>query len=174
MNPRLSTPSTMTDLMEYIIPAAYRVLPEPMRSDRASAMLITAGLQETKFLRRRQMLKGPARGLWQFEKNGLFGIFQHPRSRPHLENLAKSLRYPSLAYVEENGLLLVEHNDILACALARLLLWTDLDKLPSREQPGLGWEIYYRTWHPGRPHYETWTTYFEEAWQRVDGSHELR
>lgn len=176
MIPRMYNPGTMVDLMSYILPAAYRVLPVPMQSARASAMLIAIGLQETKFLARRQYRNGPARGFWQFEERGaLWGVVKHPASREHVINVLRNLRYG--ATMAKNLPLfhdVLSHNDVLACALARLLLWTDSKPIPDRGEPNTAWAMYMRTWNPGKPHRETWDAYFSEAWDRVDFSPELR
>lgn len=174
MIPRGYDPMSMMDLLPYILPAAYRLLPTVMRSDQASAMLMAIGLQETRFLDRRQMRGGPARSFWQFEPNGLRGVARHRASEPHLKNVVLNLRYTYIRGDAEYLMELVEHNDILACAAARLLLWTDSKRLPSRNEPELGWEMYLRTWHPGRPHPETWNAFFNEAWDRVDFTPEAR
>ncbi len=174
MIPRTYNPRMMVELMPYILPAAYRLLPVPMRSDRASAMLMTIALQESKCMGRRQMRSGPARSLWQFEPNGILGVMAHPASRQHFVSLMRNLRYGGHTTDVEFVHSTIEHNDILACALARLLLWTDSKPLPGRDEPELGWGMYLRTWNPGDPHRETWDSYFHEAWDRVDFLPEAR
>jgi hypothetical protein len=55
----------------------------------------------------------------------------------------------------------LSHNDILACAFARLLLWIDKAPLPSTEADG--WRYYVRNWRPGRPRIERWGGCWEQA-----------
>lgn len=181
MIPRGYAPSTMIDLMAYILPAAYRLLPEQMRSARASAMVMTCGLQESKLMHRRQLPRrpggqpGPARSLWQFEPNGLRGVIKHPASREHVANVLRNLRYN--VKMMENVLHfheVIEHNDILACAMARLLLWTDTRPIPDRGEAKTAWAMYLRTWNPGDPKPDTWASYYDEAWDRVDFLPEAR
>ena len=56
-------------------------------------------------------------------------------------------------------------NDILACAFARLLLWTLPDALPGRDDAVVGWSQYRRTWRPGTPHPEPWAGHWKPAWE---------
>jgi len=174
MIPRSYSPAAMTELMPLVVSAAYLLLPSPMRSDRASAMLIAIALQESKMLRRRQLGGGPARGLWQFERSGLRGVMAHSASCQHFANMARNCRYPLIDDVD-HMLIAVEHNDIFACAVARLLLWTDAEPLPGRDNPASAWQLYLRTWNPGKPRPEGWAASFSDAWDMVDFNHlELR
>lgn len=43
----------------------------------------------------------------------------------------------------------IEHNDILAAGLARLLLYTDPLPLPPLGDAESAWALYLRTWRPG-------------------------
>lgn len=163
----------MTELaLRFIVPCAYSVLPKTMQSPKATAMLLAIGLQESKFQDRRQQ-HGPARGFWQFEQlGGIVGVMTHAKTRGPLATALTELRYAKA--IGQSDLLhdIVEHNDIVACVFARLLLWTVPDALPTRDQPGIGWAQYLNGWRPGKPHRETWTDYFIEAWARVDTSEE--
>ena len=58
----------------------------------------------------------------------------------------------------------IEYQDVLAACFARLLLWTDARPLPNADEPEAGWEIYQRTWRPGRPHQATWAANFAAGW----------
>jgi len=161
----------MIDLiLRYTLPAAYALLPPAMASREASALLLAIGLQESGFLTRRQRLGGPARGFWQFERGGgVHGVLTHPAVAFHIEAACSALVYRTPSGIREHELhAAIEHNDVLACVFARLLLWTLPDPLPGRDASGLGWAMYLSAWRPGRPHSDTWPAHYAEAWARVD------
>lgn len=159
----------MIDLaVTYILPAALSTLPPEMDSPAARAMLIAIGLQESKFLDRRQQNYGPARGFWQFERTAIRGVGRHVRSMGHLNAALRRMRYEALIGETANLHYAIEDNDVLACVFARLLLWTVPASLPPRDQPNIGWGQYLAAWNPGKPHPSTWAAYFNEAWERVE------
>ena len=43
----------------------------------------------------------------------------------------------------------IEHDDVLAAGLARLLLYTDPARLPKLGDVEGAWQLYLRTWRPG-------------------------
>ena len=43
----------------------------------------------------------------------------------------------------------IEHDDVLAAGLARLLLFTDPGRLPKLGDVDGAWQLYLRTWRPG-------------------------
>lgn len=150
----------------HTIPAAYHVLPERMASPEATAMLLVIGLQESKFAHRRQV-RGPARGLWQFERGGgVAGVLTHRNTAHTIRNVLEALRYPA-DMDDYKCHTAIEHNDVLACCFARLLLWTLPDALPGRLEVERGWSQYLRSWRPGRPHMETWAGNYSLAWALV-------
>lgn len=163
-------------VLKFVIPAGYSLLPERMNSKAATAMLLAMGLQESKFLHRRQIVRGgklgPARGLWQFEEGGgVRGVLEHRSSREPALHALRELRYQTNGRVITSRPVIhaaLEHNDVLACCFARLLLFTLPGALPARHQPGIGWSQYLEAWRPGAPHPETWPAYFAEAWDRVE------
>ncbi|HXG88757.1 MAG TPA: hypothetical protein VNJ02_10510 [Vicinamibacterales bacterium] len=156
----------LTHLHQFAIPAAYAVLPPAMASPRATAMLLAIALQESRCRHRRQMGGGPARGLYQFERNGgTAGVIVHPTTRPIIGAALQALCYPVFLDACFSA---IEHNDVLASAFARCLLWTDPAPLPGADDPAAGWALYLRTWRPGRPHETTWRDHFQSAWQVVD------
>lgn len=123
----------------------------------AERMLVAIALQESRLKHRRQ-IGGPARGFWQFETGGLSGVLRHSASKDDAARLIDTL-----VYKPEVGLLhaALEHNDILACGMARLLLWTDAKPLPLIEDEG--WAYYLRNWRPGRPHPSYWPVAWKAA-----------
>ncbi|MNX11332.1 hypothetical protein D3C86_410920 [compost metagenome] len=147
------------------ITPALALLPVQMDTVPARVMLLSIGLQESRFLHRRQ-IGGPARGLWQFEKGtrasrgGCWGVFLHESSRKPLETVCKSrsVRFdPDAIY----GAL--EYDDVLAAGVARLLLWTDPKALPEVGKVDSAWALYLRTWRPGKPHPQTWPALYGRA-----------
>jgi len=58
----------------------------------------------------------------------------------------------------------LEHNDTLAAAFARCLLWTLPDNLPGEHDPADGWRCYVKAWRPGKPNPETWDNFYQRAW----------
>lgn len=152
----------------HTIPAAYSLLPDQMHSPKATAILLAIGLQESKFQHRRQLPKGPARGFWQFERaGGVEGVLTHRSTQTYIRRVLESMEYPSTtdAYKAHTA---IEHNDVLACCFARLLLWTLPDTLPTRAEADAGWSQYLKAWRPGKPHPETWAENFRIAWTVVE------
>ena len=154
-------------LVRHVMPTVSALLPAKMSHPKAWALLMAIGRQESRFKHRKQLPNGPARGWWQFETGGIRGVLGHGASEEHALALLGHLGYVS----NVAGLhLAVEHNDVLAMAFARLLLWTDGRKLPGLNEPDLGWRIYVETWRPGKPHPETWAECFRSGWADMSGS----
>jgi hypothetical protein len=130
---------------------------------RAAVLLLAIAGQECGLADRCQVsaggVRGPAHGLWQFERaGGVMGVLRHPQSRAIAEAVCAAL----LVKPEPDAVWqAIEHNDTLACAFARLLLWTDPKALPGDAEGG--WALYSRTWRPGRPHPETWSRRWADA-----------
>lgn len=148
----------------HIIPAALSLLPAKMDTPEARAMLLAIAGQESAFQHRRQ-IRGPARGLWQFERAGLIGAQMHPASTTHADAVCAALLYDRDQSDELHRAL--EHNDVLACALARLLLWTDPRPLPGSGETDAAWDYYLRNWRPGRPHPSAWASHWRRAWDAI-------
>jgi len=151
-------------LIEHALSPALHLLPGKMDSRQARAMCVAIALQESRIKHRRQ-IGGPARGYWQFELGGgVRGVLTHPASRPHIQSVLAALDYSHDSDAQE-CYEAIEHNDILAAAFARLLLWTLPDSLPNLDSPGKGWTQYLSAWRPGKPHRDTWDAFFKEAWE---------
>lgn len=149
---------------KFILPSALALLPGRMDTPGARAQLLAIGLQESGFDARRQV-KGPARGLWQFEKGGATkGILQHPDLAPILVPVLHTLRYSTDLNEVFTAL---EHNDTLACVFARLLLWTSPREMPSEVDWLTGWMIYVNAWRPGKPRPDAWEGNFKAAWRTL-------
>jgi hypothetical protein len=149
----------------HTIPAALALLPPAMTSPQAIAQLLAIGLQESRFTSRRQFGDGPARGFWQFERaGGVLGVLTHPASGRHVPAVMKALSYPPDPASSGGVHALLEHNDVLAAAFARLLLWTSPKPLPTEPNAEAGWQAYIDTWRPGKPHRATWDAFYAQAW----------
>lgn len=144
--------------LEYM-PAKYTSIP-------ARAMLLAIAKQESDFQYRIQMGKddlqwwhssGPARGYWQFEKNGIKGVLSHHATGNDLFPLLAMLDYPRDAYVIYDA---IAYDTVLACIMARMLLWTYPAQLPHQNDPEYGWKQYMELWRPGKPHKDKW----DESW----------
>lgn len=143
-----------------IVPAL-ALLPARMNSKEALVMLYAIGLQESKFEHRRQMGNGPARGFWQFERNGgVAGVLRHKSSQIHALAACKSRGLTDLKESElikghtpnsivERAYHALERDDVLAAVFARLLLWTDPKALPALGDVDRAFNLYIRTWRPG-------------------------
>lgn len=153
---------TPRDLVQLAILPALRLLPERMNSPAAVAMLIAIALQESG-LRHRAQINGPARGWFQFEPIGVAGVQQHHATRDLAAGIDILTRYqPSEVYPA------IQHNDVLAAAYARLLLWQWPGPLPGgRLDVDEGWTQYLKLWRPGKPHRERWDANYRAGWEAV-------
>lgn len=157
--------TTATYIRQYVIPSAYALLPAPMRSVEATALLCAIALQESRAEHRCQALdgggRGPARGFWQFERAGVSGVVTHKASAPYLRLVCATLRItpmPSAIYEA------IEHNDVLAACCARLLVYTLPMALPTKDDPDEAWNQYIAAWRPGRPRRESWFRHYNAGW----------
>lgn len=158
--PRVSR--TVKWMHERVIPAALALLPPRLDSAKARVQMVATGLQESRFEHRRQMGGGPARSFFQFEPIGVRGVLEHHASRPLIEPVLELLHYrPEDCYEA------IEHNDVLACVFARLLLWTHPGPLPAGA--AAAWGYYLATWRPGKPHPATWEAFYSLAWDLEEG-----
>lgn len=156
-------------IIDTAVSPALALLPTRMDTPAARVMLLAIGLQESRFVHRRQ-IGGPARGFWQFEKGtrasrgGVWGVFLHAASKGHLGALCKAR---SVACDPDAIYAALEYDDVLAAGVARLLLWTDPRALPAVGHADAGWSLYLRTWRPGKPHPQTWPDLYRQAVAQV-------
>jgi hypothetical protein len=142
---------TITD--EAITPAL-ALLPAKMDTVAARVMLLAIGLQESRFQDRRQLIgkpprpTGPAKSFWQGERGG--GLVSGVRTHEATRDLAAQL-YRARGVAADNAAIwnAIEHDDVLAAALARLLLWSEPGRLPEVGDVDGAWTLYLRTWRPG-------------------------
>lgn len=147
------------------IAPALALLPAKMSGSRAEQMLLSIGLQESRFEYRRQMGNGPARGFWQFEKGGgVRGVLEFTTTKVLARAVCQARGIAPTADAVHAAL---EHDDVLAAAFARLLLWTDPKPLPAVGEVQQAWDLYIRTWRPGKPHRQTWDELYARAMDEV-------
>lgn len=159
-------PVTSATFLRIAIQPAMTLLPPAMNTPNARAAILAICLQESRLVHRRQM-HGPARSFAQFElAGGVAGVLTHPATRPHIIPILKELSYPPAASACYDA---IEHNDVLACVFARLLLWTVPGALPGPEHPEEAWRQYLAGWRPGTPHRQSWNAFYAEAWRTVEG-----
>lgn len=150
---------TPESLINTAIDPALALLPT-MGSRAARILLLAIAWQESGMKHRRQV-GGPARGYWQFEQGGgVRGVLNHASSKPHIQRVLAALDY-SPASSPADCYVAIEHNDILSASFARLLLWTDPAPLPG--DAAAAWDLYLRTWRPGKPHPGTWAGHYAKA-----------
>lgn len=170
---------TLDTIIKTAINPALALLPPAMDTSEARVMLLAIGLQESRFEHRYQLVqgkpgaKGPARGFWQFERGsaasrgGVWGVFLHPSTNRQLRTIAEQrggLPVPTSIWEA------IEQDDVLAAALARLLLFTDPRRLPAVNDAQGAWDLYaLRTWRPGKPHRQTWDAFHAQARAAVMG-----
>lgn len=144
----------LIQLNAQVLSPGLALLPIAMDSAKARVELLTINLQEDPQQLRRQMGNGPARGLWQFERGGgVKGVMGHHATTGHAHRLCveRGVEWDAAAIWAR-----LETDDLLACGFARLLLYSDPKPLPDVTDDAGGWDLYERTWRPGRPHPEKW------------------
>lgn len=144
-----------------IYKATAAMLPPKLDTQAAWAMLFAISQQESRLDERRQ-IGGPARSFWQFELGGIRGVLNHQASQPLIRTVLDRLDYN---YDPQTSYTAIEHNDVLAFAYARCLLWTLPGALPTAQQPDQGWAQYIDAWRPGKPHRATWDAFYRKAWE---------
>lgn len=165
---------TLSEIRAQAIKPVLALLPARMSSPEAEVMLLAIGLQESRFEHRRQLVgspprsSGPAKSFWQAEEGGgmVSGLLRYHDDR--VRDLAVGLC--AVRGVEPAPRALwdaIEQDDVLAAGLARLLLWTDPGRLPRLGDADGAWQLYVRTWRPGKPHRSTWTDLYELALAEV-------
>lgn len=162
--PIMSIPS---DILDKAVMPALAYLPAKMNTPAALIMLIAIGLQESRLIHRKQ-IGGPAHGLWQFERGG--GVRGVINFGGETSRLAKAVcEAEGVRFTADDVYQALPQNDVLAAAFARLLLWTDPKPLPNAQEVDKGWDLYMRTWRPGKPHPETWCALYTQAVVTVGG-----
>jgi hypothetical protein len=162
-------------LLKTAIIPALSLLDPKLDAPAARAMLIAIALQETGLRARRQMLEardhwweskpGKGHGFWQFERDGgVRGVLRHAAASAIVLPVIDAMLYPRDPYAVHEALI---HNDILACVLARALLYSVPDAMPRPNEADKGWSIYLKAWRPGKAHPEAWPENYRIAWEAV-------
>ena len=147
---------TLNEIREQAITPALALLPARMSSPEAEVMLLAIGLQESRFQQRRQLVgspprpTGPAKSFWQAELGGgmVTGLLRYHDDR--VRDLAVGLCAVRGVPAQPRAVWeAIEHDDVLAAGLARLLLFTDPARLPGLGDEEGAWQLYLRTWRPG-------------------------
>lgn len=157
-----------TDVLEQ----AAKLLPAKLDTVKARVMLAAIGLQESRFEHRRQLVgsppqpTGPAKSFWQGEPGGgmVAGVRTHAATREMAAHVYAARNVPP-----DNRAIwdAIEKDDVLAAALARLLLYSDPRSLPEIGDVEGAWQLYLRTWRPGKPHRATWDALHAQAVREV-------
>lgn len=171
----------MNDLLNKInknyIDPVFAILPKEMDTIESRLMLLSIGLQESRFTATYQKLsgrpgeKGPARGYWQFEKGtessrgGIWGVYLHSASKDWLKRLCQAR---GVEFNVDKIYAAIEIDHVFAAGVARLLLLTDSKKLPMCGKTQDAWDCYSRVWRPGKPHRGTWDGLYEAASQALN------
>ncbi|MFB8830223.1 hypothetical protein ACE0DR_15025 [Azotobacter sp. CWF10] len=153
----------LSEVRQQAIAPALALLPTCMTSPAAEVMLLAIGLQESAF-RYRHQIGGPAHGYWMFEPAGVRGVLRHAASHEHALQVCNACGVQPVGAAVHAAL---EHDDTLAAAFARLLLWTDPAPLPAVGAVGAAWDLYLKTWRPGRPHRSSWDPLYTRVLEAV-------
>lgn len=151
-------------LQHVVVPALALLGAARYDSSEARVMLLAIAKQESGLAHRRQV-KGPARGLWQFERaGGVRGVLNHSSSRAAAASLCHARGVtPQEAVVYAQ----LERDDILAAGFARLLLFTLPQRLPAIGNVPVAWAQYLDAWRPGKPHINRWQACYRAAVEAV-------
>ena len=154
-------PITPADFGRHIVTPALALLPGAMDTPDARVLLAAIALQESGLAHRWQIIdparpsvKGPARGLLQFEREGgCAGVLRHDASRYWMHAVCRARGVEPTARALW---LALDRDDVLAAAAGRLLLFTDPKRLPDADDEAGAWRYYLRNWRPGKPHPSRW------------------
>lgn len=149
------------DALKLFIRPTLDLFPPVFQSQEAEAMLLAIGGQESNWEHRKQ-IRGPAKGFYMFEENGVIGVQNHERTQKHAGDFTAKFNYKQN---EVHGAL--EHNDFLSTVFARLLLWTLPYSLPKSGEKEKAWKQYTESWRPGKPHRDRWDKNWDLAWETV-------
>lgn len=152
-------------ILPCVIRPAMALLGSKYDSQTAIKLLLAIGFQESEFSFRAQV-GGPALSYWQFEQGGgVRGVLRHHTSAEEAFRICNDLDYvPSETIVYPA----LRNDSLLACAFARLLLWTDPKPLPTLQGPA--WDYYKRTWRPGKPRPDKWASSWRFAEDVLKGA----
>ncbi len=116
---------------------------------KARLQVLVSCMQESDLTKRVQTGGGPAHGLGQFEGGPMSGIAQcllHAGAQTAAVCRARGVEPTRPAIYAA-----LVTDDVLAAALARILLMTDANPLPEIGDEEGAWKTYVHNWHPGAP-----------------------
>lgn len=156
---------TLSEIRRSAIEPALLLLPARMTSPPAEVLLLAIGLQESQFVHRRQLGGGPGRSYWQGElTGGMILVLGHDVTKKDARALCAARGVPATPSAVYAA---IEHDDILAAGLARLLLWSDPFRLPALGDAAGAWDLYIRTWRPGKPRPADWPENYAQALEAI-------
>lgn len=163
---QLPLPISLADAQTHILTPALSMLPAMMGTPKARVMLLAIALQESGLAHRVQV-GGPAHGLWQFERGGgVKGVLRYHTTRDLARHVCRERGVNPNRWAVYKAL---SHDDILAACFARLLLWTDPHALPALGDESGAWDLYLRTWRPGKPRPVHFSGNYRQALLTVKG-----
>lgn len=149
----------LQNINDTIISSGLSLLPKKFDTREARAMLLSIGLQESRFIHTSQ-IRGPAKGYYQFERGGGYaGVLRHPATK---DLAVQILANKGLSI--KDGFTELSNDHALSTAFARLLLYTHPSKLPDLwSTDEVSWDYYVDVWRPGKPHRQTWDNFRDQA-----------
>ncbi len=143
-----------------VIEPGLALLPTYMVCNQSRVALMAIAGQESNWAARQQV-GGPAVGYWQFEESGITEVIA---KQGHLVQVVLgTLDIPILDLPVPAAHAAIQYNDPLACAFARLLLWSDPEPLPAIGDTATCWQYYERLWRPGKPDVTRWAPAYAMA-----------
>lgn len=168
-------PVSLAEITRTAIDPALLLLPCRLDTLNARVQILAVGQQESGgFQHRRQTVwttengqrvlrdVGPAKSFWMGEITG--GLVYYVRRHSAVQTMAKLLFEARKVKEDDQAIWnAIEHDDVLAAGLARLLIFTHPHKLPALGDAEEAWQQYLDTWRPGRPRRETWPANYARA-----------
>jgi hypothetical protein len=131
----------------------------------AEVMLLAIAGQESNLTHRFQ-LSGPARGFWQFERDGgLMGVLRHKATARIMGAALHELGIWGHGDTDfdDDAWDALPYSELLQVTAARCLLLSDPKPLPEVGDEQLAWAYYLRNWRPGKPHCDAWAGHYRAA-----------
>ncbi|BBP84889.1 MULTISPECIES: hypothetical protein [unclassified Pseudomonas] len=159
---------TLDSFSRLVIEPALALLPDEMNSPEAQLMLLAIALQESG-LEKRPLVTGGPHSYWQSESPDemVHFVLRCPVTRDVAVEVCDARQVPP---VDERVRVALGHDDTLAAAFARLLLWSDPARLPALDEVEASWDLYIRTWRTPDPRPELWPEHHARAAQVVSTS----
>lgn len=144
-----------------ILNPALALLPESLSGREAEVLLLTTGLAASGFRNRRDA-RSQGRGYWRAEPDGVMvgGVLRAVQTRDLAVAVCDARQVPPIA---ERVYSALEHDDVLAAALARLLLWSDPAGLPPLGDEAGAWACYQRHWAVDESDRRSWAIHYRLA-----------